>query len=313
MAGTRHLILVQLGTPQAPTADAVRVYLREFLSDPKVVDWPRWLWLPILHGIVLRTRPAKSAAAYRKIWTEDGSPLFFHSRALVQQLQAQLDDGTRVHLAMRYGEPSLRALLRELDPRELALLPLFPQYSEATTGSINVLAQEICAVLPKMLCDYHDDPDYIGCVATAAREAEAAAGGFDRWLFSYHGLPQRQANAGDPYAAQCARGAELLAAELGLSADRWEMCFQSRFGPEKWLQPATADRLARLGRDGVGKLGVICPGFAADCLETLEEIGMAGAAIFRSSGGGQLHLVPCLNSDARWASALARIARRLLA
>jgi ferrochelatase len=273
----------------------VRAYLAEFLSDPRVVELPRWLWLPILHGVVLRRRPAQSAKKYAKIWTPEGSPLAVHTRRQAELLRAAT--GLPVEYAMRYGEPDIAAALQRLPGRPL-VLPLYPQYARSTTESI----RDVVGGNVRFVEQFHDDPGYIAALAALVEERP------DVLVMSFHGLPQRAVDRGDPYQAQCLRTADMLAAALGLRKDAVRVTFQSRFGPARWLQPYTSDVLAELGAARTRRVHVICPGFVADCLETLEEIALEGGKIFRDAGGGEFRALPCLNESPRWIEALARIA-----
>jgi ferrochelatase len=298
------VLLVNLGTPAAPTPEAVRAYLAEFLGDPRVVEIPRFIWLPILHGLVLRKRPAESAAKYAKVWTAEGSPLMVHTRRQAGLLRAALPEA-RVEFAMRYGEPSIASGLAKLkDCADVLVVPMYPQFARSTTESIR-------DVLPKgtrMLEDFHDHPAYIAALAALVRDDWAAHGQPDVLVMSFHGLPQRSIERGDPYFRQCMKTAELLALSLGLEDERFGVGFQSRFGPAKWIQPYTSDILTRLGKDGTKRVDVFCPGFVADCLETLEEIAMEGKEIFQHAGGGEYRALPCLNEHPAWIAALAEIA-----
>ena len=301
------ILLCNVGTPAAPTSKALRRYLAEFLADPRLVELPRWLWLPILHGIILNTRPRRSAHAYAKIWTADGSPLLAISRrqhaALAARLEAGLPDRTVVALGMRYGEPSIAAGLRALraaGARRLFVLPLYPQYAAATTASVlDAVGAEIARWrrVPdlRFLSEYHAEPGYIDALAATVRASHEIQGAGEHLVMSFHGMPKRYFLAGDPYYGQCLETARLLALRLGLSADRYSVSFQSRFGPQEWLKPYTAERLTELAARGVRRVKVICPGFAADCLETLEEIALQYARRFREAGGEALDYVPALN------------------
>ena len=273
----------------------MRAYLAEFLSDPRVVELPRWLWLPLLHGVVLRRRPAQSAAKYAKVWTPEGSPLAVHTRRQAALLRQAT--GLPVEYAMRYGEPGIAGALRKLPGRPL-VLPLYPQYARSTTESI----RDVVGANARFVEQFHDHPGYIAALAALVEERP------DVLVMSFHGLPQRAVDRGDPYQAQCLRTAELLAAALGLRKDAYRVTFQSRFGPARWLQPYTSDVLAALGAARTRRVHVICPGFVADCLETLEEIALEGGKIFRDAGGGEFRALPCLNESPRWIEALARIA-----
>jgi protoporphyrin/coproporphyrin ferrochelatase len=296
----KEILLVNLGTPSAPTPAAVRRYLAEFLSDPRVVELPRLVWLPILHGIVLRTRPAKSAEKYKLVWTAEGSPLAVHTARQAQLLGAFLNDA-RVEYAMRYGNPALSIALQRL--RCPLVLPLYPQYSRSTTQSIvDLLPPGATAIR-----DFHDHPAYIGALAAGVRRHWEAHGRGELLLMSFHGLPQRAVDRGDPYRKQCLATAALLAESLGLEEKRFMVTFQSRFGAAKWLQPYTQPTLVELARSGKGRIDVICPGFVSDCLETLEEIGITARRAFLEAGGTEFHLLPCLNESPEWISALAEI------
>jgi len=273
----------------------VRSYLAEFLSDPRVVELPRWLWLPILHGFVLRRRPAQSAAKYAKIWTPEGSPLAVHTAR--QALLLRAATGLPVEYAMRYGEPGIAAALQRL-PGKVRVLPLYPQFARSTTASV----RDVVGDGVDFVEQFHDHPAYIAALA-ALVEARP-----DVLVMSFHGLPQRAVERGDPYRDQCLRTAQLLAAALGLREDQYRVSFQSRFGPARWLGPATAQVLAELGAARTPRVHVICPGFVADCLETLEEIALEGRTVFLDAGGGEFRALPCLNESPLWIEALRRIA-----
>lgn len=305
------VLLVNLGTPAAPTEEAVREYLAAFLSDPRVVALPRIVWLPLLHGLILRTRPRKSAEKYRAIWTPEGSPLAVHTERQAALLQAALP-GCRVRYAMRYGKPSiLEALAKLRSTARQIVLPLYPQYAGSTTEAVrDCLPRDA-----RMLENFHDHPAYIGALAAQIEAYWAAHGQPDILLMSFHGLPQRAIDRGDPYRSQCERTAQLLAQKLGLKGERGEpsskpryrVAYQSRFGRAAWLRPYTSDMLRELGTGGCRRVDVACPGFVSDCLETLEEIGIEGRRTFIEAGGGELHLLPCLNESPAWIDALARI------
>ena len=321
------VLVAQLGTPAAPTAASLRPYLKEFLSDPRVIDLPRWKWLPVLHLLVLRRRPARSAALYRNVWTDQGSPLLLHSRAQETGLQQRLGDRYRVVLGMRYGEPGIGRAMRRMEAEKIdriVVLPMFPQFSASTTGSVyDAVAKAALGRSGTFLFDrrrsmpalrfvppYFDDCDYIDSLRSVVEDSLAPMQDRpDRFLITFHGIPERYVDEGDPYRLQCETTAALLAGALGLNRERWHLGFQSRFGREEWLQPYTEDVLEKLGRGG-GRLGVVAPGFTADCLETLDELGREGDEIFRAAGGGRLHLVPCLNSHPRWLDAMASLVRR---
>lgn len=297
------VLLVNLGTPAAPTEDAVREYLAAFLSDPRVVALPRLLWLPLLHGLILRTRPRKSAEKYRAIWTPEGSPLAVHTERQAALLQAALP-GSRVLHAMRYGKPSIAEALAKLrNTARQVVIPLYPQYSGSTTEAVRDCLPSDAA----MLENFHDHPAYIGALAAQIETYWAGHGRPEILLISFHGLPQRAIDRGDPYRSQCERTAQLLAQQLGLDGERYRVSYQSRFGRAAWLRPYTSDVLREFGAGSCRRLDVACPGFVADCLETLEEIGIEGRRTFLDAGGGELHLLSCLNESPAWIDALARI------
>lgn len=315
------VLIVNLGTPSAPTAPAIRRYLREFLSDRRVVELPRVLWWPILNGVVLPLRPRRLAHAYASVWTERGSPLAAISRDQQQALQQRLGDDAIVALAMRYGEPSVAGTLAELQAqgvRRLLVLPLYPQYSATTTASV---LDAVFAVfertrwLPELrtVNSYHDDDGYVAALAASVRRHWDAHDRGDHLLLSFHSIPQRYFEAGDPYSCFCQKTARLLAGALDLSAERWSVSFQSRVGRAQWLSPYTDERVVELARSGVRRLDVICPGFAADCLETLEEVALRYSADFRNAGGEALRYIPALNADDAHVDALATLIRRHLA
>lgn len=316
------ILAVNLGTPRAPTATAVRRYLAQFLGDPRVIEYPRWRWLPILHGIVLRTRPRRVAKAYASIWEEGGSPLMVISRrqvdALQQALSRRMPGPVHVELAMSYGEPSIPHALEALrgkGARRILLLPMYPQYSGSTTGSVfnatvDALSQYRWVPEFRYIQHYADDPGYIGALAQSVRHHREQHGAGDLLLMSFHGVPRRYLLNGDPYHCLCHKTARLVAAELGLSDHEWKITFQSRFGREPWLQPYTDETVAALGRDGLKRLDVICPGFAADCLETIEEIAGENREIFQAAGGGELRYIPALNDSAAHIAALADLVAR---
>jgi ferrochelatase len=317
---TTAILLLNLGTPDAPTAPAVKRYLAEFLGDPRVVELPRLLWLPILHGIILRTRPAKSAAKYASIWTDEGSPLKVHTERQAQLLQSLLiergQENLRVDWAMRYGNPAIPAVLDRLKAggaREILILPLYPQYAGSTTASTEdaVAAWVTRQSQPpaiRWVRDYPTDPGYVRALATSIRAHWNAHGRGDKLIMSFHGIPQRSVDRGDPYAGQCHATAVALAAALDLSTSKWLATFQSRFGAAKWLQPYTQPTLEELARGGLKRVDVVCPGFPADCLETLEEIAMECREAFLHAGGEGFQYIPCLNEQPDWIAALADLA-----
>lgn len=304
------ILVANLGTPEAPAPAALRSYLDEFLSDPQVVNLPRVLWWPLLHGWILRTRPEKSAAAYARIWTPAGSPLLVHSRAIAaalrRELAARLGAPPPLALGMRYGRPALGEALAELgDVRRIVALPLFPQYAGATIGSSLARIRQLTAKPISCVDAYAGHPGYIAALAASVREHWQAQGRGEKLLVSFHGIPRRMVDQGDPYAEQCALTARLLAQALQLQEDGWQLVFQSRFGRAQWLQPYTEDTLKQLAAKGVKTVDVICPGFAADCLETLEEISLRYADSFRAAGGRELRYIPALNERSDHVHALA--------
>lgn len=319
------ILIAQLGTPDAPTTTAVRAYLRQFLSDRRVVDLHRAAWLPILHGIVLNTRPAKSADLYRKVWTADGSPLLHITRRQAAGVQQRLSaDGVecRAEVAMRYGNPSTRSAIDKLvawGAERILLFPMYPQYSAATTGSTcDEVFDELKTLrfIPslRVVPPFFDDASYIGALARSARERIARLPQPpEKVVLSFHGIPQRYASLGDPYPEHCMATAKALASAMGWTSDDYLVTFQSRFGREPWLQPYTDQTLASLGRQGLINIVVLCPGFTADCLETIDEIGNLGQEQFHDAGGGRLHLAECVNDRADWLDAMSAIARRELA
>lgn len=301
------VLLTNLGTPDAPTPAALRRYLGEFLWDRRVVDLPRPLWWLILNGIILRTRPARSARAYRAVWGDEGSPLMRMSRHQQKKLQRLLDvqqpGRYKVVLGMRYGSPSIASALEELQRvgiDKITVLPLYPQNSCSTTAStLDAIgdAFRLTRSVPhlRFIADYHAHPPYIQALAESVREQWREQEAGEMLLLSFHGTPVRFRDEGDPYYRQCMKTAELLAAELALSAEQWLVTFQSRFGREEWLQPYTDKTLEQLARDGVRRVDVVCPGFAADCLETLEEIAGENRERFLHAGGEEMHYIPALN------------------
>ena len=315
------ILLTNLGTPDAPQRKALRAYLKEFLMDPRVVEVPRVLWWFILNGVILNIRPARSAAAYRGVWTERGSPLLFHTQdqadALRELLNREYGGQVIVEFAMRYGTPSIPDVLQGMlqgGVRKLLVLPLYPQYSGATTGStFDALAADFTQRrwLPelRMINHYHDHPAYISAIANSVRAHRAEHGSADLLLFSYHGVPQRYLDQGDPYHCECLKTSRLVATELGLPEGAYKTTFQSRFGREEWLKPYTDAVLKELPGQGIKSVQVISPGFAADCLETLEELAVENRDYFVAAGGEQYQYIPCLNSSAEHIAALAAIVK----
>lgn len=299
------VLLVNLGTPDAPTAGAIRRYLREFLSDPRVVELPRVLWLPILYGFILPFRPRKLAHAYASVWDAQGSPLLKIARAQTEKLRTVLGAEMPIALGMSYGNPSIASALAELDAQgaeRILLIPLYPQYSGTTTASVlervfRELSQR--RKLPELhtINDYHDHPGYIEALAQSIREHWQQAGRTDHLLMSFHSIPQKYVDLGDPYDAQCKRTAALLAQALALESGKWSISFQSRLGTEPWLQPYTDKVLPDLAMQGIQSLDVICPGFSADCLETLEEVAIRYRKDFLAAGGKKFRYIPALNDS----------------
>ena len=318
------VLVTNLGTPDAPTAGAVRRYLAEFLADPRVIEAPRWLWRIILHGVILRIRPRRSARAYASIWTPEGSPLLVNSRAIADALEARwacsAPGRVTVALGMRYGNPSIsEALLalREAGATRIVVLPLYPQYSGTTGGStFDAVARTMSdwrrVPALRFIDHYHDDPGYIGALAASVEAAWSEGGRPDRLLFSFHGLPRRYLDAGDPYHCECRKTARLVAETLGLAPDRWLVAFQSRVGREEWLRPYADETLVAWGRERLRRVDVVCPGFSADCLETLEEIEIRGSESFVAAGGGTLRYIAALNAGQAHVSALAALVERAM-
>ena len=312
------VLLVNLGTPRAPTAAAVRRYLREFLSDPRVVEIPCAIWLPILYGLVLTLRPRRVARAYRKVWMDGGSPLLVHTLRQRHLLGVAL--GMPVEAAMCYGHPSIASALAKFDRlgiTRLVVLPVYPQYSATTTAAaFDAIARALKKQrrLPEMhlIADYHDRATYIRACARRVLVSRREHGVGEKLLFSFHGLPQTSTRRGDPYQAQCRMTAVLIARELGLEWGEWLLCFQSRFGYAEWVKPYTDKTLKVLARQGVKSVDVFCPGFAADCLETLEEMNMQNRALFLESGGERFHYIPALNDSEEHIECLAGIIRDTL-
>ena len=318
------VLVTNLGTPQAPTAKALRPYLKQFLSDPRVVEVPRLIWWLILNGIILNTRPKRSAEAYSEVWTDRGSPLLYHLMDQVsgieERLKSRVGDHVMVRGAMRYGNPSIPNVLQDLFSagiQRLVVLPLYPQYAGPTTGStFDEIAADFVTRrwLPnfRFIANYCDDPGYIAAVAGSIRKHWEQHGRADKLIFSYHGSPQRYLQNGDPYHCQCHKTTRLVAEALDLNADDYLSTFQSRFGREEWLKPYTDETLKSLPETGVKSLQIVCPGFSADCLETIEEIGMENRDYFLEAGGERYEYIPCLNASKEHLDALTdRIQREL--
>lgn len=315
------VLLVNLGTPDEPTPSALRRYLAEFLGDPRVVEIPKIVWWPILHGLILRLRPARSARKYATVWTPEGSPLAAWTARQATLLLGSLGErGHRVVVrhAMRYGNPSIASALDDLKAQNVTrvlVLPLYPQYAAATTGST---ADAVAAWLTRtrrlpdlrFVADYADDPGYIDALASRVTTHWAQNGRAERLLLSFHGLPVRSKLLGDPYDAQCKLTAHRLREALGLTEDQFLVTFQSRFGRAKWLEPYTEPTLVALAQQGLRSVDVMCPGFVSDCLETLEEIDQEARAAFLGAGGTDFRYIPCLNDSPKWIRALADLAER---
>ena len=315
----KGVLLVNLGTPREPKAKSVGRFLAEFLSDPRVVDLPRWWWIPLLRMVIIPLRKRKVTAAYQEIWLDEGSPLLVHSQGLAEKIRVLLKDRAQVSLAMRYGNPSIQDHLRSMRAqgvKKLVVLPLYPQYSVTTTASV---FDAVNASLARMnwqpglhlVEQYCDNPGWIHSVASSIRNFQSRQGKADKLLFSMHGIPARLVKAGDPYEKQCRQSVAAIAEVLQIS-DECQLAYQSRVGREPWLQPYTDDVIRELARDGVRHLQVISPGFAADCLETLEEIAMQYRDLFLSSGGEKFEYIPALNDSDEHASVLASMCQRIL-
>lgn len=319
------VLLVNLGTPEAPTARAVRAFLRQFLSDPRVVEIPRLLWWPILYGLILTTRPRRSARQYAKIWTEEGSPLRVHTRCQAQLLSAALkrrySQPLAVDWAMRYGEPAISRVLARLAAQgcdRVLVIPLYPQYAASTTAStydavLAATAQMRNVPALRLVKHFHDHPGYVRALAQSVSEYWQANGRPDKLVMSFHGVPRFTLERGDPYHCECQKTARLLAEALGLAPEQYVVSFQSRFGRTEWLKPYTIDTVRALGAGGARRIDVVCPGFVSDCLETIEEIGLLNREAFLHAGGKEFHRIPCLNERDDWIDALASIAAANLA
>jgi ferrochelatase len=329
-ANKTAVLYCNLGTPETPTASALRTYLAEFLSDPRVVEIPRWVWLIILHGIILRIRPARSAKKYASIWTKDGSPLKVWTQRQARALQstfngdvslatknnaAPSDQPLLVRYAMRYGSPSIGSeldLLKQQGATRVLILPAYPQYSATTTASLfdSVFSWGMKnRQLPefRFINHYHDHPGYIQALADNISSYWKLHGRGEKLLMSFHGIPERSLKLGDPYHCECHKTGRLLAEALSLGKDQYIITFQSRFGKAKWLEPYTEPTAKVLAEKGIKNLDIVCPGFTSDCLETIEEIGMEVRETFLNAGGSQFNYIPCLNDSAQWIKALSKI------
>ena len=317
------IVLANLGTPDEPTAPALRRYLAEFLGDPRVVEIPRALWLLILHGIILRVRPKKSAAKYASIWTPEGSPLKVWTEKQATLLRGYLGERghqVAVRYAMRYGNPSIPSVLDELKAQgvtRVLVLSAYPQYSGTTTASVidavSAWSQKIRAIPEfRFVNRYHDDLGYIDALHRKVRAHWMHHGQGDHLVMSFHGVPERTLHLGDPYHCECLKTARMLAEKLGLAEDDYTVTFQSRFGKAKWLEPYTEPTLVALAQKGLKSVDVVCPGFTSDCLETLEEIRMEAQEAFKHAGGQRFEYIECLNDSPDWIRALADLSERHL-
>lgn len=319
------VLLINLGTPDAPTAKALRPYLRQFLGEPRIVEAPRWLWWFVLNLFILPLRPRKSAQKYAQIWTEAGSPLRIHTEHLTERVASlltdKMDPAPLVEHAMVIGTPSIAEKCQQLKERgcsRILILPLFPQYAASSSGCaldsvFSTLRQ--MRVIPdvRTVRHYHDDAGYIAALAQNVRDYWEKQGQPDKLVISFHGVPRENLEQGDPYFCECQKTGRLLAEALGLTKEQYQICFQSRFGFSKWLEPYTAEVLKQLGKQQVKRVDVVCPGFVADCLETLEEIAIEAKDIFLQAGGGEFHYIPCLNDRPDWVEALGAIVQSHLA
>ena len=314
------VLLINLGTPEAPTAAALRPYLKQFLSDPRVIEIPRWVWWPILNLIILNTRPKKSAKKYAQIWTAEGSPLLVHTQLQTKMLRGYLGERTRtplvVDFAMRYGTPSVASVVDKLKAQgcdRILAIPLYPQYAASATASaldavFAALAKSRNMPALRSVKHYHDHPAYIAALAQSVNDYWMQNGRPDKLVMSFHGVPRFSLDKGDPYHCECQKTGRLLAEQLGLKPEQFMLTFQSRFGRAEWLKPYTQATLEALGKKGTQRVDVICPGFVADCLETLEEIAMECRTAFISAGGKTFNYIPCLNERPDWIRALTDIA-----
>ena len=321
---TTAILLCNLGTPDAPTAPALRRYLAEFLSDQRVVEIPRLLWLAILHGIILRVRPKKSAAKYASIWMPEGSPLKVWTERQARQLGAEMaaqGHQVEVRYAMRYGNPSIASQLEQLKAEgvtRVLILPAYPQYSATTTASVFDAVYTWAAKVRRLpefrfVNHYHDAPGYIDALAASVQAHWQTHGQADKLVMSFHGVPQRTLELGDPYHCECHKTARLVAEKLGLQKDRYQVTFQSRFGRAKWLEPYTEPTLVKMAQGGLQSVDLMCPGFTGDCLETLEEINMEAREAFLHAGGQKFTYIACLNDSPVWIKALAEFSAQHLA
>ncbi len=313
------VLIVNLGTPEAPTKEALRPYLKEFLSDPRVVEIPRALWWPILNGIILNTRPAESARKYASIWTKEGSPLKVHTMrqaALLGIELGKLEHPPLVDYAMRYGTPSISSVLEKmkLDGCDrILVIPLYPQYAASSSGTVYDAVFKVFEAMRnppelRIIKHFHDDKGYIDALAENISNYWAASGRPEKLLMSFHGVPKRTLELGDPYHCECLKTGRLLSEALNLAEDEYMISFQSRFGRAEWLKPYTVEAAEQFGKQKISRMDVVCPGFVSDCLETLEEIAMEVKQVFLNAGGGEFNYIPALNENQKWIEALARIA-----
>lgn len=313
------VLLINLGTPDAPTAQALRPYLKEFLSNPRVIEVPRLIWWPILHGFILPFRPKASAEKYAKVWMPEGSPLKVHTerqtKLLREALQTRLQNPPVVEYAMNIGKPSVATVMAKMQEQgceRILVIPLFPQYAASSTAAA---MDNVFSVLNRMrnlpsirtVKQYHDHPGYIAALAQNVQDYWGIHGRPDKLIISFHGTPRASLDKGDPYHCACQKTGRLLAEALALESNQYSVCFQSRFGKAKWLTPYTAATLEQMDKEQTQRVDVICPGFVSDCLETLEEIAIEAKNIFIQAGGKEFHYIPCLNERSDWIQALADI------
>jgi len=314
----KGVLLVNLGTPDVPEKTSIRQFLTEFLSDPRVVDLPRWFWIPLLRLVIIPLRKGRTTAAYKKIWLDGGSPLLVYSEALCEGLQVLLDGNAKVRLAMRYGAPDIRSRLvslRDEGVKKLIVLPLYPQYSVTTTESV---FDEVTTTLAELgwepelhlVRQYHDEPGWVHSIASSIRNFQLQHGKAEKILFSMHGIPQRLVDAGDPYEQQCRQSVSAVAEILKLK-EGCQITFQSRVGREAWLQPYTDEVIKNLAESGIKHIQVISPGFSVDCLETLEEIAIRYRDLFISAGGEKFEYIPALNDSDAHVNVLASVCEKL--
>ena len=312
------VLLINLGTPEAPTAQAVRPYLREFLSDPRVVEMPRAIWWLILNGFILTTRPKKSAEKYARIWMPEGSPLKVHTERQTLLLQSKLNENTNgivVDYAMRYGNPSIASVLAKLKAQNcqrILIVPMYPQYAASTIATANDAVFSVMQTMRntpalRTIKHFYDHHGYIKTTAQNIHDYWALHGRPDQLVMSFHGLPNFTLEKGDPYHSECLKSGHLIAEELGLNPDQYRITFQSRFGRAEWIKPYTATTLTELGKQKTKRVDMVCPGFLADCLETLEEIAMDVREDFLHAGGGEYHYIPCLNERPDWIQTFSEI------